>query len=59
MKNKMDLGLFKIGGYVDLALFKTKGATCNLTLLVGYSLLCKSLYPSKSVQYLGRGLFKH
>ena len=25
----MDLGLSKIGGYVDLGLFKTKGAKCN------------------------------
>ena len=29
IKNKMDLGLFKFGGYVDLGLFKTKVATCN------------------------------
>ena len=28
-KNKMDLGLSKIGGYVELGLFKTKGANCN------------------------------
>ena len=26
IKNKMDLGFFKIGRYVDLGLFKTKGA---------------------------------
>ena len=26
----MDLGLFKIGGYVDLGLFKTKGANCAI-----------------------------
>ena len=29
-KNKMDLGLFKIGGYVNLGLFKTKGAICRM-----------------------------
>ena len=29
-KNKMDLGLFKIGGYVNLGLFKTKRAICHM-----------------------------
>ena len=28
-KNKMDLDLSKIGRYVNLGLFKTKGAKCN------------------------------
>ena len=30
IKNKMDLGLFKIGECVDFGLFKTKGSTCIL-----------------------------
>ena len=30
----LDLGLFKIGGLVDLSLFKIKGAMCRLIRLV-------------------------
>ena len=29
----VDLGLFKIGGYVDLGLLKTKGANCAFSFI--------------------------
>ena len=36
----LDLGLFKIGGYLDLGLFKIKGAICDFATRYRY-ILCQ------------------
>ena len=59
----LDLGLFKIGGYLDLGLFKIKGATYSFNhanyAISTFSPLLRDFNSGKTISYVPKLNRKH